>query len=174
MTDTAYNVLFICTGNSARSIMAEAILNREGKGRFRAFSAGSRPKGEVNPNAITLLKRLDYDVSGFRSKSWDEFAAAGAPEMDFIFTVCDDAAGETCPLWPGHPATAHWGVPDPAAVTGSPIDIQLAFDDAYRMLANRIGVFVNLPMDKLDQVALRRRLDDIGKMGRKDDTSSAA
>jgi arsenate reductase len=174
MTDTAYNVLFICTGNSARSVMAEAILNREGKGRFHAFSAGSHPKGEVNPHTLSLLERLDYDVSSFRSKSWDEFAGSDAPEMDFIFTVCDDAAGEVCPVWPGRPATAHWGVPDPAAASGSPIDIQLAFDEAYRMLANRIGVFINLPMDKLDQVALRQRLEDIGKMGRKDDTSSAA
>jgi arsenate reductase (thioredoxin) len=174
VTDTVYNVLFICTGNSARSIMAEAILNREGKGHFRAFSAGSHPRGEINPQALTLLERLDYDVSGFRSKSWDEFAATGAPEMDFIFTVCDDAAGEACPLWPGHPATAHWGVPDPAAATGSSVDIQLAFDDAYRMLATRIGIFVNLPMDKLDRVALRQRLHEIGKIGRKDDASSAA
>jgi arsenate reductase len=174
MSDQPYNVLFICTGNSARSIMAEAILNREGKGHFRAFSAGSHPRGEINPQALTLLERLDYDVSGFRSKSWDEFAATGAPEMDFIFTVCDDAAGEACPLWPGHPATAHWGVPDPAAATGSSVDIQLAFDDAYRMLATRIGIFVNLPMDKLDRVALRRRLHEIGKIGRKDDASSAA
>jgi protein-tyrosine-phosphatase len=174
MTDPAYNVLFICTGNSARSIMAEAILNREGKGRFRAFSAGSHPKGEVNPHAIALLKRLDYDVSGFRSKSWDEFAAPDAPEMDFIFTVCDDAAGETCPLWPGRPATAHWGVPDPAAVTGSPVEVQLAFDETYRMLMNRIGVFVSLPIDKLNRAALRQRLHDIGRMGRSDDASSAA
>jgi len=174
MSDRPYNVLFICTGNSARSIMAEAILNREGKGHFRAFSVGSHPRGEINPQTLTLLERLDYDVSSFRSKSWDEFAAAGAPEMDFIFTVCDDAAGEVCPLWPGHPATAHWGVPDPVAATGSPADIQLAFDDAYRMLANRIGIFVNLPMDKLDKVALRQRLHEIGKIGRKDDASSAA
>jgi len=174
MTDTAYNVLFICTGNSARSIMAEAILNREGKGRFHAYSAGSHPKGEINPHTLALLERLDYDVKGFRSKSWDEFAGPDAPEMDFIFTVCDDAAGEVCPVWPGRPATAHWGVPDPAAATGSPIDVQLAFDDAYRMLATRIGIFANLPMDKLDRAALRRRLDDIGKVGRKDDSSSAA
>jgi len=169
-----YNVLFICTGNSARSIMAEAFLNREGKGRFRAFSAGSHPRGEINPNAIALLKGLGYDVGGLRSKSWDEFAASEAPEMDFIFTVCDAAAGETCPLWPGHPATAHWGVPDPAAATGSPAQVQLAFDDAYRMLASRIGIFINLPMDKLDRAALRQRLHDIGKIGREHDTSSAA
>jgi arsenate reductase len=174
MTDTAYNVLFICTGNSARSIMAEAILNREGKGGFRGFSAGSHPKGEINPHTIALLARLDYDVGRFRSKSWDEFAASGAPEMDFIFTVCDDAAGEECPIWPGHPATAHWGVPDPAAATGTDAEIQLAFDDAYRMLATRIGTFVNLPMDKLDRATLRQRLSDIGKIGRKDDASSAA
>ncbi len=174
MTDTTFNVLFICTGNSARSIMAEAILDRAGKGRFHAFSAGSHPRGEVNPHALALLERLDYDLSGFRSKSWDEFAGAGAPEMDFIFTVCDDAAGEVCPVWPGHPATAHWGVPDPAAATGTPAQVQLAFDDAYRMLERRIGIFVNLPMEKLDKVALRQRLHEIGKIDRKDDTSSAA
>ncbi len=175
MTDPIYNVLFICTGNSARSIMAEAILNREGKGRFRAYSAGSHPQGTVNPHALDLLKRLDYDVTHFRSKSWDEFAAPGAPEMDFIFTVCDDAAGETCPLWPGHPATAHLGVPDPAKATGTLIEIKFAFDDAYRMLANRIGVFINLPIAKLDRATLRKRLDEIGLIGRRgNDATSAA
>ncbi len=172
--DRTYNVLFICTGNSARSIMAEAILNREGRGRFRAFSAGSHPKGAVNPHAASLLERLDYDVGGFRSKAWDEFAAPGAPEMDFIFTVCDDAAGEACPVWPGHPATAHWGVPDPAAVNGSPVEVELAFDDAYRMLSTRIGIFVNLPMEKLDRAALHQRLHQIGKIGHANDASSAA
>jgi arsenate reductase (thioredoxin) len=161
-----YNVLFICTGNSARSILAEAILNREGKGRFKAYSAGSHPAGTVNPHAISLLKNLGYDVSGFRSKSWDEFAGPGAPEMDFIFTVCDDAAGETCPVWAGHPVTAHWGVPDPAAATGSPAAIQLAFDDAYRMMERRIGIFVSLP--HLDDVSLHHRLHDIGKVSDKD------
>jgi arsenate reductase len=174
MTTRVFNVLFLCTGNSARSIMAEAILNRDGRGRFRAFSAGSHPRGEVNRHALALLQGLDYDVSGFRSKSWDEFALPGAPVMDFVFTVCDDAAGEVCPVWPGHPATAHWGVPDPAAVTGTPAEVQLAFDDSYRMLATRIGVFVNLPMDKLDRAALGRQLDDIGRIDRLDDKSSAA
>ena len=161
----AYNVLFICTGNSARSILAEAILNREGKGRFTAYSAGSHPAGTVNPHAIGLLKNLGYDVSGLRSKSWDEFAGPGAPAMDFIFTVCDDAAGETCPVWASHPVTAHWGVPDPAAATGTPAEIQLAFDDAYRMMERRIGIFVNLP--HLDDVSLHHRLHDIGKLSRK-------
>jgi arsenate reductase len=175
MAEPVYNVLFICTGNSARSILAEAILNREGKGRFRAFSAGSQPRGVVNPHALTLLKGLGYDTSGFRSKSWEEFAAPGAPAMDFIFTVCDDAAGETCPVWPGHPATAHWGVPDPAAARGSPAEVQLAFDDAYRMLATRIGIFVNLRIDRLDALSLREHLHAIGKTRDKaPDTSSAA
>jgi arsenate reductase len=162
MSDPVYNVLFICTGNSARSIMAEAILNREGRGRFSAFSAGSRPAGLVHPDALRILQGLDYDVSGLRSKSWDEFAAPGAPEMDFIFTVCDDAAGEACPVWPGRPASAHWGVPDPAGVTGNPAEVQLAFDDAYRMLNTRIGIFVNLK--DLHDVSLHHRLHDIGKV----------
>ncbi len=174
MSEPAYNVLFICTGNSARSIMAEAILNREGKGRFRAFSAGSHPRGRINPHAAAFLTDLGYDVSELRSKSWEKLAGPDAPQMDFIFTVCDDAAGEECPVWPGHPATAHWGVPDPAAVTGTPAEVQFAFDDAYRMLATRIGTFINLPMDKLDRAALHRHLSDIGKIGRDDDTSSAA
>lgn len=175
MAAPIYNVLFLCTGNSARSVMAEAILSREGQGRFKAFSAGSKPAGAVNPHAARLLEGLGYDLAGFRSKSWDEFAGADAPEMDFIFTVCDDAAGEVCPIWPGHPATAHWGVPDPAKATGSDVEIQLAFDEAYRMLANRIGILVNLPVEKLDRVTLKRRLDDIGKIGRPaDDASSAA
>ena len=165
MSDATYNVLFICTGNSARSIMAEAILNREGKGRFTAYSAGSRPGGTVNPHAISLLKNLGYDVGALRSKSWDEFAGPDAPEMDFVFTVCDDAAGESCPIWPGRPTTAHWGVPDPAAAAGTPAQIQLAFDDAYRMLATRIGIFVNLP--NLDDVSLHHRLHDIGKLSHK-------
>jgi arsenate reductase len=172
VNDEVYNVLFICTGNSARSIMAEAILNREGKGRFQAFSAGSRPAGTVNPHALSLLENLGYEVGQFRSKSWEEFASPGAPEMDFIFTVCDDAAGEVCPIWPGHPATAHWGIPDPAAATGTPAQIQLAFDDAYRMLERRIGLFVNLP--HLDDVSLHHRLHDIGKVSHKRDESPAA
>jgi protein-tyrosine-phosphatase len=171
-----YNVLFICTGNSARSIMAEAILNRAGKGRFRAFSAGSNPKGEVNPHAAAFLRSLGYDLGSFRSKGWDEFAVPAAPEMDFIFTVCDEAAGETCPVWPGHPASAHWGIPDPAKATGTPAEVQLAFDDAYRMLERRIDVFLSLPLDKLDRASLHRHLDDIGKIGHdgKVDASSAA
>lgn len=172
MSDDAYNVLFICTGNSARSILAEAILNREGKGRFKAYSAGSHPAGTVNPHVVSLLTNLGYDVTGLRSKSWDEFAGADAPAMDFIFTVCDDAAGETCPIWAGHPVTAHWGVPDPAAATGTPAEVQLAFDDAYRMLERRIGLFVNL--QHLDDVSLHHRLHGIGKVTHDSDESSAA
>jgi arsenate reductase len=165
-------VLFLCTGNSARSIMAEAILNREGKGRFRAFSAGSHPKGEVNPYTLRLLERLNYDTRGARSKSWDEFAREGAPDMDFVFTVCDDAAGEVCPVWPGQPMTAHWGVPDPASVTGSDAEKAAAFADTYRMLSTRISVFVSLPIASLDRLTLQRRLDAIGKAAR--NSSSAA
>jgi arsenate reductase len=173
VTDPVYNVLFLCTANSARSIMAEAILNREGKGRFRAFSGGSTPKGEVNPHVLGFLASLGYDTKGFRSKSWDEFAAPGAPEMDFIFTVCDDAAGETCPVWPGAPASAHWGIPDPAKATGTPAEIQLAFDQAYRMLATRIAVFLSLPIEKLDRAALHKHLHDIGAMDRGQKSSAA-
>ena len=164
MTERVYNVLFLCTGNSARSVIGEAILNREGKGRFRAYSAGSHPKGAVNPNTLDLLGRLGYDVSGFRSKSWDEFAVPGAPEFDFIFTVCDNAAGEACPVFPGRPMTAHWGIPDPAAATGSPAEVALAFDDAYRMLFQRISVFTALPIAALDQLTLQNRLKAIGAM----------
>jgi arsenate reductase (thioredoxin) len=159
-----YHVLFLCTGNSARSIMAEAILNREGRGHFRAFSAGSQPKGAVHPNTLDLLRKLDFDVSGFRSKSWDEFAKPGAPALDFIFTVCDNAAGEACPLWPGKPMTAHWGIPDPAAATGSPSEIALAFSDAYRMLQRRIEAFAALPIKALDQLTLQAKLREIGRM----------
>lgn len=166
MADRVYNVLFLCTGNTARSIMAEAILNREGKGRFRAFSAGSRPADAINPHAATLLADLGYDLSGARPKSWDAFAAPGAPEMDFIFTVCDEAAGETCPVWPGHPATAHWGVPDPALARGNAAEVAAVFDDVYRMLAQRIGLFLSLPIDKLDAAALHRNLHEIGAMDR--------
>jgi protein-tyrosine-phosphatase len=165
-------VLFLCTGNSARSIMAEAILNREGKGRLRAFSAGSHPKGKVNPYTLRLLERLNYDTRGARSKSWDEFAREGAPDMDFVFTVCDDAAGEVCPVWPGQPMTAHWGVPDPASVTGSDAERAAAFADIYRMLSTRISVFVSLPIASLDRLTLQRRLDAIGKAAR--NSSSAA
>ena len=156
------NVLFLCTGNSARSILAEAILNRRGAGRFKAFSAGSHPKGEVNPHAIALLERLGYPTSDLRSKPWDEFAAPGAPALDFVFTVCDNAAGEVCPIWPGQPMTAHWGIPDPAAATGSDAEIALAFADAYRQLNNRLGLFVNLPLTGIDKLSLQRRIDDIG------------
>jgi protein-tyrosine-phosphatase len=157
-----YQVLFLCTGNSARSIIAEAIANRLGAGRFKAWSAGSMPKGEVNPHAIALLKQLGHDTEDLRSKSWDEFAAPGAPRLDFVFTVCDNAANEVCPIWPGQPMTAHWGLPDPAAVEGSQAQISLAFAEAYRMLRNRIGLFVSLPIASLDRLSLQRRLDDIG------------
>jgi len=157
------NVLFLCTGNSARSIIAEAIMNREGHGRFRAWSAGSHPKGEVNPSTLRLLESLHYKTGDFRSKSWDEFEAAGAPQLDFVFTVCDDAAAEVCPIWPGQPMTAHWGLPDPAAATGSPSEIGLAFADTYRMLNHRITLFMNLPLASLDRLSLQRRLDEIGQ-----------
>ena len=161
--DKVFNVLFLCTGNSARSILAEAILNRIGKGKFAAYSAGSMPKGEVNPNAIALLKRLDYPTADFRSKSWDEFAKSDAPKMDFVFTVCDNAANEVCPVWPGQPMTAHWGVPDPAAVTGNQAHIDHAFRDAYMALQRRIELFINLPVRSLDGMSLKRRLEEIGK-----------
>lgn len=163
MTQEHFNVLFLCTGNSARSILAEACLNREGRGRFTAYSAGSHPKGEVHPMAIDLLKRANYDTSGLRSKSWDEFAVPGAPKMDFVFTVCDSAAAEACPVWPGQPMTAHWGVPDPAAVEGTETEKALSFADAYRMLGNRISIFVNLPIASLDRLALQKRVSEIGK-----------
>src|SRR5499427_3947318 len=156
-----FNVLFLCTGNSARSIMAEAILNKLGAGKFRAYSAGSQPKGKVNPHTRELLQSLGYDTSGFRSKSWNEFAKPGAPPLDFAFTVCDNAAGETCPVWPGQPMTAHWGIPDPAEAKGSPAEIALAFKDAYRMLHQRIGIFTALPIRSLDRLSLHRRLEEI-------------
>ena len=156
------NVLFLCTGNSARSILAEAILKRDGMGRFNAFSAGSQPKPQPHPYAIDLLAKLNHDTSFARSKSWDEFAGPDAPQMDFVFTVCDNAANETCPIWPGQPMTAHWGVPDPAAAEGSEAERRLAFADAYRMLSNRISVFVNLSLASLDRLALQTHLDRIG------------
>jgi arsenate reductase (thioredoxin) len=162
MNERIHNVLFLCTGNSARSIIAEAILGREGLGRFRAFSAGSFPKGEVHPAALRLLEQLNYDTSGFRSKSWDEFAGPGAPEIDFVFTVCGNAAGEVCPVWPGQPMTAHWGVPDPAAVEGHDAEVAAAFADTYRMLNNRISLFTALPFNSIDKLSLQRRLRDIG------------
>ena len=158
-----FNVLFLCTGNSARSILAEAILNREGKGKFVAYSAGSQPKGSVHPFAIELLKKLNHPTEHLRSKSWDEFAGRGAPEMDFVFTVCDNAASEVCPVWPGQPMTAHWGVPDPAAAEGSEAERRLAFADAYRQLSNRISIFTSLPIASLDRLSLQRRLEDIGR-----------
>jgi protein-tyrosine-phosphatase len=157
-----YNVLILCTGNSARSVMAEAILNRLGAGKFRAYSAGSQPKGEVHPETLLILSKLGYDVSAIRSKSWSEFAKPGSPQMDFVFTVCDDAAGEACPVWPGAPMTAHWGIPDPAAVRGTPAEIGAAFADAYRYLHNRISIFVNLPVASLDGIRLQAKLHEIG------------
>ncbi len=163
MAEPIYNGLFLCTGNSARSIMAEAILNRAGAGRFKAYSAGSHPKGRVLPRTIELLKRLNYSTAEFRSKSWDEFARPEAPHLDFVFTVCDQAAREVCPIWPGQPMTAHWGVPDPAAVAGNEAEIALAFSEAYRQLNNRISIFVSLPLARLDKLALKKRLDEIGK-----------
>jgi arsenate reductase len=157
-----YNVLFLCTGNSARSIIAEAVTNGTGGGRFTAYSAGSAPAGKVNPHALELLGRMRLPTDGLRSKSWEEFARPGAPELDFVITVCDNAAGEACPVWPGRPMTAHWGVPDPAAATGSPAQIALAFNEAYRVLAHRIRLFESLPIASLDKLSLKRRLDDIG------------
>ena len=157
-----YNVLFLCTGNSARSILAEAILNKEGAGRFRAFSAGSFPKGEVHPAALDLLRELGHPTDGFLSKSWDECAKAGAPEIDFIFTVCDNAAGETCPVWPGKPITAHWGIEDPAAVEGD--GQRAAFRNAYQALRRRIGLFLALPLESIDEMMLTKRLREIGKV----------
>jgi arsenate reductase len=159
-----FNVLFLCTGSSVRSIIAEAILNKMGAGKFRAYSAGSQPKGQVNPHTIELLRGLDYDTSGPRSKSWSEFARPGAPALDFVFTVCDNAAGEACPVWPGQPMTAHWGLPDPAEATGTPAEIALAFKDTYRMLFQRIGIFTALPLRSLDQLSLQTKLKEIGRL----------
>lgn len=158
-----YNVLFLCTGNSARSIIAEAILNRLGQGRFKAFSAGSHPKGQVHPFAIQVLKNLNYDTSFARSKDWSEFASDDVPQMDFVITVCDNAAAEACPIWPGQPMTAHWGVPDPAAAEGTDAEKHLAFDETHRMLNNRISIFVSLPMASIEKLALQKRLDEIGR-----------
>ena len=163
MCTPALNVLFLCTGNSARSILAEAILNREGAGRFVAYSAGSQPKGTVHPYAIDLLRSLNHDTAFARSKAWDEFATPNSPKMDFVFTVCDSAAAEACPAWPGQPMTAHWGVPDPAAAEGTEAEKRLAFADAYRMLNNRISIFVSLPMASIDKLTLQKRLDGIGR-----------
>ena len=164
MAAPPYNVLFLCTGNSARSIIGEAILNKIGAGKFRAYSAGSQPKGRVNPHTIQLLQSLGYDTSVLRSKSWDEFAGADGPEFNFVFTVCDGAAAEACPVWPGQPMTAHWGIPDPAEASGTPAEIALAFKQAYRLLNQRIGIFTSLPLRSLDQLSLRNRLREIGEI----------
>lgn len=164
MSERPFNVLFLCTGNSARSVIAEAILNKFGHGQFHAYSAGSQPKGRVNPHTIQLLDSLGFDTSNFRSKSWSEFAKPGAPPLDFVFTVCDNAAGEACPVWPGQPMTAHWGIPDPAEATGTAAEIAVAFKDAYRMLFQRIGIFTALPIRSLDRLSLQSKLKDIGRM----------
>jgi len=169
MTDnTAYNALFLCTGNSARSIMAEVLLNAMGKGRFRAYSAGSHPKGEVHPFALDLIRKNRLPTDGLRSKDWAEFAQPGAPAMDFVFTVCDHAAAEACPVWLGQPMSAHWGIPDPAAIEGTEEDRRRAFFTAYSQLAQRLSIFVNLPLRNLDRLALQRRLDEIGRFGREE------
>ena len=164
MSDRRYNVLFLCTGNSARSILAESILRKDGAGRFNAFSAGSHPRGAVNPLAFRVLGAYGYPTDGFRSKGWDEFARPGAPELDFVFTVCDNAAGEACPIWPGQPITAHWGIEDPAAVEGTDIQKERAFNLAFRYLKNRISVFTSLPIRSLDKMALGAKLREIGEM----------
>ena len=161
--DHIYNVLFLCTGNSARSILAESIINRVGNGKFRGFSAGSHPKGQVDPIALELLKHFNYPTDGLRSKSWDEFAAPGTPKLDFVFTVCDNAAGEACPYWPARPMTAHWGIPDPAAVDGDDKAKWIAFRQAFGALENRIKIFASLPIASLDRMKLQERLDSIGK-----------
>jgi len=164
MIDRTFNVLFLCTGNTARSILAESILRKDGAGRFHAFSAGSHPKGTVNPLALKVLKASDYPSEGLRSKSWDEFATPDAPKMDFVFTVCDDAAGEACPVWPGHPVTAHWGIEDPAALIGSDVEKERAFNMAFRFMRNRVTAFISLPLANLDKLALASRLRQIGHM----------
>jgi arsenate reductase (thioredoxin) len=164
MSDRVYNVLFLCTGNSARSILAEAILRKDGRGNFRAFSAGSQPKGAVNPFAIRVLQTLDYPSEDLRSKSWQEFAVPGAPAMDFVFTVCDNAAGESCPVWPGQPMSAHWGIQDPAEVSGTDIEKEAAFVAAFRYLKNRIALFTSLPLRSIDRLALGTKLREIGRI----------
>ena len=163
MTPIIYNVLFLCTGNSARSIIAEAIMNREGMGQFKAYSAGSNPGTAPHPNTLDLLKGLNHSTELARSKSWAEFVGPDAPKMDFVFTVCDNAAAEECPYWPGQPMTAHWGLPDPVRVDGTEAERRLAFSETYRMLRSRISIFVNLPVRSLDRMTLQRNLDDIGK-----------
>lgn len=164
MSDRIYNVLFLCTGNTARSILAESILRRDGRAHFRAFSAGSQPKGTVNPFAIKVLRSADYPTADLRSKSWQEFARPDAPVMDFVFTVCDNAAGEACPVWPGQPMTAHWGIEDPAAVTGTDLEKEAAFVEALRFLRNRIAAFASLPLHSVDRLSLGTRLRDIGRI----------
>jgi arsenate reductase len=163
MSEKIYNVLVLCTGNSARSILGEVLFNTLGKGKFKAFSAGSKPAGKVNPAALELLQQLGHNTAKLRSKSWDEFAVPGAPEIDFIFTVCDNAAGETCPIWPGKPATAHWGIPDPAHIEGD-LAKRAAFKTAYAQLSRRIQLFMNLPIEKLDKLALKEKLAEIGRI----------
>jgi len=163
MPEPLFNVLFLCTGNSARSIMAEAILAKDGGGRFRAFSAGSHPKGAVNSLALRVIEDFGYPTAGLRSKPWEEFSGEGAPQLDFVFTVCDNAAGEVCPVWPGQPMTAHWGIEDPAAATGTEIEQERAFVTAFRYLKNRIAAFAALPIAKLDRIALKKHIDDIGR-----------
>jgi arsenate reductase (thioredoxin) len=165
MAEGPLNVLFLCTGNSARSIMAECVLERLGRGKFRAFSAGSQPKGRVHPMALRVLRQAHYDVSKLRSKSWDKFSGTDAPKLDFVFTVCDNAAKEVCPIWPGQPMTAHWGLPDPVQAEGREAERHLAFADTLRMLTNRIGIFVSLPFDELSKLSLQRKLDEIGQTG---------
>jgi protein-tyrosine-phosphatase len=163
MSERDFNVLFLCTGNSARSIIAECLLNRIGNGRFHAFSAGSQPKGEVHPFALQLLRRQNYPVEQLRSKDWAEFSAEGAPQLDFVFTLCDSAAAEECPVWPGQPMTAHWGLPDPAAARGTEAVRHLAFADTLRMLSNRLEIFTSLPIASLDRLSLQKRIDEIGR-----------
>ena len=164
MAERIFNVLFLCTGNSGRSILAESILRKVGAGRFNAYSAGSHPKGEVNPFAIRVLERLEYPTEGLRSKNWEEFSVPGAPTMDFVFTLCDDAAGEACPVWPGQPMTAHWGIEDPAAVEGTDIQKEAAFVAAARYIKNRISAFANLPINSLDKLSLTAKLREIGEL----------
>lgn len=171
--DKVYTVLFLCTGNSARSVMAESVLNRLGQGRFRGFSAGSHPTGRINPYTERLLQQLNYKTDGLSSKSWDAFAGPDAPALDFVFTVCDSAAGETCPVWPGQPMTAHWGFPDPAAFKGSTAETGAFFADVYRQIYTRLSIFVNLPIDQLDKLTLQKRLDEMGKPGPTEGQSAA-
>jgi len=163
MPDRPYNVLFLCTHNSARSILAECVMNRLGAGKFKAYSAGSQPSGMVHPYALDLVSRLNYDTSGLRSKSWEEFSKPGAPELDFVFTVCDDAANEVCPVWPGQPMTAHWGLADPSRAEGNEAERRFAFADTHRMLNQRISIFTSLPLASLDRLTLKHRLDEIGR-----------